>query len=165
MVARLFLFSNINKQMKLRLFLLLMSVATLSAYADDARIVIKQKSGNETVLDLATDPVITFSGEDMVITSSLTTITIPLDDVDSYEAYDEVTGICPLTDAPQFSNGHVVFSGLAGGAEARVYSADGRLMSRHAADTSGYVAVSLDSLPKGTYVISTPNQTIKINNK
>ena len=57
-------------------------------YIAENRIVIKQKSGNETVLQLAFNPVITFSGEDMVITSDLTTISIPLADVDSYAAYD-----------------------------------------------------------------------------
>lgn len=151
--------------MKLRLLLILSFLVTLSAYADDARIVIKQKSGNETVLQLAFNPVITFSGEDMVITSNLTTISIPLADVDSYAAYDDASAIRPLTETPQFANGHVVFRGLAQGSEARVYTVDGRLISRHAADASGHADVSIDNLPKGVYVISTPNNNIKIINK
>ena len=140
-------------------------MVTLSAYADDARIVIKQKSGSETILELSTNPVITFSGEDMVVTSSLTTITFPLADVEYYKVYDETTGIRPLTDAPQFSNGRVSFSNLVRGAEVRVFTTDGRLVSRHAADASGRADVRLDTLSKGMYIVSTPNQTIKIINK
>lgn len=151
--------------MKLRLLFVVMFVATLSAYADDACIVIKQKSGNETILELSANPIITFSGEDMVVTSSLTTIAIPLADVDSYTAYDATTGIRPLTDAPQFANGHVLFSGLAKGSDVRIYTADGRLVSHQQADASGHAAVSLDSLPKGVYVIRTPDNSIKIINK
>lgn len=99
--------------MKRRLFLILSFLAALSAYADDARIVIKQKSGNETILELATNPVITFWGEDMVVTSDLTSITIPLADVDSYKVYDATSGIEPMAVAPQYANGHVVFRDLA----------------------------------------------------
>lgn len=90
----------------------------MSAYADDARVVIKQKSGNETILNLATNPVITFSGEDMVVTSDLTTLSFPLADIDCYQTYDDATSIEPVAVAPQFSNGCVVFSGLSQGAEA-----------------------------------------------
>ncbi len=151
--------------MKLRLFLILSFLVAVTAYADDARIVIKQKSGNETILELAMHPVITFWGEDMVVTSDMTTIIFPLADVDGYTAYDETTGIKPVAVAPQFSNGRVSFSGLVRGAEVRVYTTDGRLVSRHSVDASGRADVSLDALPKGMYIVSTPNQTIKIINK
>ena len=151
--------------MKSRLLLILLSVVTLSAYADDARIVIKQKSGNETVLALASNPVITFSGDDMVITSSLNTISIPLADVDSYTFNDGTTAIRPLVDAPQYVNGHVIFSGLAKGAEVSIYTFDGRIVRRQSADATGYADVSLGSLPKGVYVVRTPNNSIKITNK
>ena len=48
--------------------------------------------------------------------------------------------------------------------EARVYTIDGRLVSRQPADASGRVDIILDSLPKGVYVISTPNSKLKILN-
>ena len=150
--------------MKLKLLLILLFIATLSTYADNARVVIKQKSGNETILELATNPVITFSGEDMVVKTNLTTISIPLGDIDNYTAYDGTTDIRSLSDDPQYVNGHVIFSGLAQGAEARVYTIDGRFVSRQPADASGRVDISLDSLPKGVYVISTPNSKLKIMN-
>jgi len=151
--------------MKFPLILILSLLGTLSTFAVDARIVIKQKSGNMTVLGLSSNPSITFSGEAMVVTSNLTTITIPLADVDDYTVNNETAGIEPVKAASQYTNGHVVFYGLARGAEARVYTADGRLVSRHPADASGHADISLDSLPKGLYVITTPNNSIKITNK
>ena len=151
--------------MKYPLILILSLLGTLSTFAVDASIVIMQKSGNKMVLDLSSNPSITFSGETMVITSNLTTITIPLADIDNYTVNDETAGIKPVTMEPQYTNGHVVFQGLAQGAEARVYTADGRLVSRHPADTSGHADVSLDSLPKGSYIIVTPNNKMKIINK
>ena len=151
--------------MKFRLLLFISLLASLSAYADDACIVIRQKSGNETVLQMAFNPVITFAGEDMVITSDLTTIYIPLADVDGYTATNGTSSVRPLTGAPLFANGHVVFRGLVRGTVARVYTVDGRLVCQQAADASGCADVSLDSIPKGVYIINTPNNSIKIINK
>ena len=71
-----------------------------TAYADEATVVIKQKSGNETVLELSTNPVITFSGENMVITSNITTIMIPMDDIDNYVVRGEGSGIKAVTETP-----------------------------------------------------------------
>lgn len=151
--------------MKLRLLPILMSLATLSAFADDARIVIKQKSGNETVVQLAFNPVITFSSEDMVVTSDLTTISMLLADIDYYTVTNGTNSVSPLKEMPLFANGHVCFSRLPQGSEARVYTVDGRLVHRQTADASGRVDISLSNLPKGTYVISTPSNNMKIINK
>ena len=164
MVSRLFLFSN-NFYMKLRLLLILSLLSALSAYADEARVVIRQKSGGETVLQLDTNPVITFSGEDMVVTTSLTSISFPLADVDSYTASDGTTGIRPVVSAPRFADGRIIFSGLAAGSVVSVYTPDGRLISRQRADGSGRADISLASLPKGIYVVRAQDNSIKITNK
>lgn len=164
MVARLFLFSNLKK-MKRRLILILSFLASLSTYADEARIVIKQKSGSETILELSTNPVITFSGEDMIVTNDFTSISIPLDMIDSYTAYNDATGIEPIVSPPLYANGHVVFRNLPKEAEVRVYTVEGRLVRKQLADDFGRADISLDMLPKGVYVISTPHNKMKIINK
>jgi hypothetical protein len=150
---------------QLLLFLLALLPLVASASADDAQIVIKQKSGNETILQLATNPVITFSGEDMVITNDFTTISIPLDDIDNYVASDGTTAIEPVTTLPQFSRGHVIFSGMATGSPVYVRTLDGKVVGKQAADASGKADVSLENLPKGTYIISSQNNSIKVINK
>lgn len=52
--------------------LLLLLVGIQLSLADDTTLTIKQKGGNETLLELSTNPVITFEDESMVVTSSLT---------------------------------------------------------------------------------------------
>ena len=154
-----------KKQMKLRLFLILLFLATLSAYADNARIIISQKSGNKFFLDLETNPVITFSDENMVIKNDFTTISIPLADVDIYTVNNGTTGIEQVDIGRQYSNGHVVFSGIPAGVCASVYTMDGRSVCSQRVDTSGIVDINLNSLPKGTYIINVQRTSIKVTNK
>ena len=150
--------------MKLRLLFLFLFIAIMT-YADNAKIVIKQKSGNETILELATNPVITFSGEDLVITNDFTTISVPLDDIDKYEVSDGTTGIEQRTVAPQYANGHVLFNGMPAGTPVYIYTIDGRTVCHLKADGTGSADVSLETLPKGTYMIQAYNNRIKVINK
>lgn len=150
--------------MKARILTLLLLFATVS-YADNAQIVIKQKSGSETVLELSTHPVITFSGEDMVVTTDLTTFSIPLDFIDNYVVSDGTTAIEQLTAEPQFSDSRIMFNGLAAGTPVYVYSMDGRLVTKMTADQTSRAVVSLQDLPKGVYIVSAGNNKMKVMNK
>ena len=151
--------------MKYRLILLMLFFVTLS-YADDAKIIIKQKSGNETILELSTNPVITFLGEDMVITNDFTTISFPIEDIDNYTADNgTTTAIVSTKEKPMFENGRILFNGIAKGTPISVYSLDGRLISKQLTGTDK-AEILLRNLPKGTYIISVENNKIKvINNK
>ena len=147
--------------MKIKLLLVFISVAT-TMFAES--ITIKQKSGNETILELTTNPIITFSGESMVVTNDFTTITFPLDDIDSY-VVGETSGIREVKDTPQFRDGHIVFKGFKEKSSTTVYSLDGKTIRKYAPDISGIIDINLRSLPKGVFVISTPNNKVKIINK
>ena len=150
--------------MKYRLTLFMFFFVALS-YADDAKIVIKQKSGNETVFELSTNPVITFEGEEMVITNDFTSISFPLEDIDSYTADNgTTTAIVSTKEKPMFDNGRILFNGIAKGTPISVYSLDGRLISKQMTDADK-AEVPLISLPKGTYIISVENNKIKVINK
>ena len=146
---------------KVKLLLLFLCFsATMSAES----ITIKQKGGNETVLDLATHPVITFSGENMVITNDFTTISFPLGDIDSYVVGNTSSGIHELSDAPTFHDGHLVLHGMKQGSSIQIYTIDGRIVSRIVADGSDMLDIHLGSLLKGAYIIRTPNTNIKVVN-
>lgn len=132
-------------------------------YADS--ITIKQKSGNETILELSTNPVITFVGEDMVVTNDFTTISFPLSDIDSYVVNHVSSEIHETINTPQYHNGHVVLSGLANGSAVFVYNLGGRIVSQHIADAMGCLDIDLSNFPKGAYIISAPNTKIKVINK
>lgn len=152
--------------MKLRLLLFLSLIAVLPAFADDANLVIKHKGGAETVLLLSTNPVITFKDEDMVVTSDVSSFMIPIEMIESYGASNDVTAIRNITqEHPEYKNGSVVFSGLSRGSEVSIYKADGTLVLLQSADGAGHATVSIASLPKGVYIVSTPNNSMKIINK
>ena len=140
-------------------------MASLCSYADEAQIVIQQKIGGKTILALSTNPVITFTSESMVVTNDFTTITIPLDNIDSYVSTNGTTGILQPKDSPQYVNGHITFSNLPTGSAVNVFTIDGRLVSRMLANQSGNVVVNMDTLAKSAYIISTINNKIKVINK
>ena len=127
-------------------------------------ITIKQKSGNETILELTTNPIITFSDEYMVVTNDFTTITFPLDDIESY-LVGETSGIREVKDSPQFRDGHIVFKGFKDNSTATVYSLDGKTFRKFSPNSSGVIDINMGNLPKGAYIISTLNKKIKVINK
>jgi hypothetical protein len=145
--------------------LLLFLFFTIAANLLAESITIKQKGGNETILELSTNPVITFSGENMVVTSEVTTIIFPIDDIDSYVVGNAASGIQEKSDAPLFYDGHIVFKGVKNKACVFVYSLDGKEMGKFVPDGSDIIDINLTSLPKGVFVISTPNNKIKVINK
>jgi len=150
--------------MKFRLLAFMLLIA-LTSFADNAKILVKQKSGNETILELATKPVITFSGEDMVITNDFTTISIPLADIDSYVVNAGTEGIEQPIIEKNLTEGRITFNNLPAGTTVHVYTMDGRQFKTLAAGKASNAEVNLHSLPKGTYIISASNKRVKVINK
>ena len=146
-------------------FLFSLLLFTTAIFAGNESIIIKQKSGNETVLELSTNPVITFEGEDMVITNSFTTISFPIMDIDGYTVSSSSSGIEEVPDMPHYQNGHVILNQVPKGASVFVYDIDGKIVNRLYSNKTGQAVVSLDNISKGVYVISAPNQSIKVFNK
>ena len=132
----------------------------------DKTIVIKQKSGQETIIQLYTNPVITFDNGNMVVKSDRTTVTLPLSDVDNYIMTERKTvGIYQPTLFPQLSEGSISFNGLAPGAIVRIHSIEGKFVTQYSVDDHSRCVISLQSLPKGIYIISIGGNSIKVVNK
>ena len=145
--------------------LLLMMMLPLAVYANDVTcIIIKQKSGPETTIELSTNPVITFEGTNMVVTNNYTRYEIPLEDIEEYSV-KEATGINSIAIAPQYLNGRVVFREIPPGTSVCIYTLDGRLVDKIDADGSGKVDICIKSMPKGVYIIRVLNKSIKVINK
>ena len=80
----------------------------------------------------------------------------------------EVTGVESVqgnTSKTTCVNGHVIFSQLQTGSKVYVYAADGRQISLYTADSMGIVDVDLTILPKGIYILKSPDTEIKITNR
>ncbi len=143
--------------------LLLLLFIVTDVFADN--IMIRQKNGNETILELATNPIITFADENMVVTNNFTSIILPLEDIDSYVVSNDNTGILKVTDAPEHHNGHVVFKGIVEETSVLVHSLDGNIRHKYTSDGSGILDVNIGIFPKGVYIITTSNYQIKVINK
>ena len=152
------------KKVKLLTLLLLFIVYTQSSFANDATITIRQKGGNETVLELSTNPIITFDGDNMLVTNEFTNVVIPLTDIMEYIVSEAATSINVVSSTPLFENGRIRFTNLPKGLPVCVYAVDGKLASKQIVDDSGMVSIDLTCLPKGVCVISIQSRNIKIIN-
>lgn len=124
-------------------------------------LIIKQKSGNETILSLDTNPVITFEGDNLVVKNDLTVFVIPLEDIDQYSVSD-MSNIEDLSIHPHITSGHVVINDLPLNSKAYIYSSNGNVVRCLEADSRGTVDFDLTALPPGVYVISAAKTRIKI---
>jgi hypothetical protein len=149
--------------MKRTIFTILILV--LSAFVSHAdtvtNLIITHQAGNTTVLPLETQPVLQFEGENMVVSSSQITITIPIADIVDYR-FVESSGIKEKTISPVFSDGHVIFQGLPPSSQAYIYSLGGEMVMKEQVDSQGVVDFNLRSLPAGTYIITTKTNSLKI---
>lgn len=148
---------------KVTLFILLFFV--LFAHANnEAKLIITQKTGNETVLSLSSNPTLTFQDEDMIVETEFTIITIPIKNIDSYwvENLDNVNNI---TIKPYVSNGHITFTDIPIGTPVCVFTIDGKNVFSQKPDVDGIVDICIETLPRGIYIVKALNNIIKITNK
>ena len=151
--------------MKKILTLITLVVFSMFAHgANDTKLVIKQKSGNETILALSTNPIITFVGENMKIENDFINISIPIDDIDDYRV-DNPDRIEEQDVKPILTKGHVIFMGIPQRTTAYVYTPDGITVCAKKASDDGTVDFNIDTLAKGTYIIKASNNSIKVTTK
>lgn len=132
-------------------------------------LVLTQTDGTVSRFALTAEPVITYSGSDLVVTCDGQTLTTSLADIQSCTFDNEAAAIQPIQAQeqevrPTFNFGQVSFSGLRAAATVVLYTLDGRTVSSQQADSQGHVTVDLTSHPKGVYILRTPNKSFKIKN-
>lgn len=151
---------------KLLLMIVLILTPCLSLLAGD-NLVIHLKSGGKAVFALVEKPVITFEGENLLVKSETANYSIPISDIDTYDFTEttEVGQVKEKVNKPVIANGHVFFSQLKAGSKVTVYAIDGRQLHYYIADSSGNVDVDLTTLPKGIYILNSPDTNIKITNR
>ena len=122
-----FFINQNNTNMKKLLSLIILFVFALSVMADDMILQIWQSDGKVVTIDLNEQPVTTYSDGNLIITTTKTTITYPLEKVVKY-TYVSAEGIESI-DAmnTKFSQDGetLTFSGLAQGTEIAVYASSG----------------------------------------
>ena len=125
-------------------------------------VVVHQTNGTKTVFLLADAPVVTYSGNTLVLKTAKKEASMPVEGIENvtFEEYSVPT----LIDEATITSDGILFRQLAAGSEVQVYTVDGKTVSTLKADGSGVVALDLSALPKGVLIIRTPDTTIKVNN-
>lgn len=138
---------------------MLMLAAPFAAFAEGHALKVSLTDGNSEIYSLSEKPKISFSGEDMLITSSTVSTTYARSTVSAITFQEISTSIANVKEGNntiyRFNNDKFE----AEGTEISVYSTSGALVAK------GKDAVSLQSLQPGVYVVKAGKQSIKINKK
>lgn len=145
---------------------ILLFPASLRA-ASEQLLVLSLTNGSVTKFALTDDPVITYKGNDVIVTCGENVLQTSMADVKSvgFEK-GENTGIeAPkAVSEPQttFSFGQAGFEGLQSGERVMVYSIDGKVIRTIKADADGRAQVDMSSLQTGVYILRTAKKSFKI---
>lgn len=123
-------------------------------------------SGGQVVFLLDEQPVVTFPGDEIVVTTSRTVLNYPSTDVQKFTyVIVDPSGIsssgCPAAFF-SFEGNHISVSGLAAQSAVEVFSPNGKLLSRQSADSYGRATLSIPVQPGGLYIVKTSAATFKI---
>ncbi len=162
-----------KKKKKFILFALLslLPYAATSVCAQDGTgkvvcMVLAQNDGSVTAFALSDQPVVTYEGDNIVVTCGDQRLTTSLEGIDKWTFSDDAQlgiGEGQLTE-PQvlISFARAEFSGLKSGAVVGIYAIDGKAIFTKRACEDGQVSVDLGHLPGGVYIVRTPYKSYKI---
>lgn len=134
-------------------------------------LVIHLTNGSEERLVLLDEePVITFSGEKILISknSSSTELELSMAAVNyfNYEGNGATRIEGTITpDGMSFTGDHISFSGLPAGSDVFIYGVGGQLFKATKADEEGNAFIDLTSMSTGVYIVKANNISTKITKK
>ena len=123
-----------------------------------------QSDGKVVNIDLNEQPVTRYADGNLIITTTKTTITYPLEKVAKY-TYVSAEGIESINGMrSKFSQDGetLTFSGLAQGTEISVYATSGKILRKTKASSHAKTTVSVSDLPPGVYLVKVNSVTYKI---
>jgi len=150
--------------MKKFLFFLTFVSSCFMAKADDMLLQIWQSDGLLMAINLNEEPKTTYVDGNLVITTTKTTITYPLEKVKKYTyvATDDVPIIEGMSTKISQDGESITFSGLKEGTEISVYSSAGKIVRKQKSSKEKTTTVSVSDLPSGAYIITVDSITYKI---
>jgi len=158
---------QLRQQLKYVCLLTLMLLAGASGIkADEVQYLTLTVNGQPVRFALSDHPVITFENNQLVVTTTAETVSMPVAEISVGGFTDNADGLYRLEAAPKgVVGGQVHFSNLPAKAVVTVYTLDGRKVMQQASQPDGTVNINLRGLAKGTYVIKSPTQTFKVSNR
>lgn len=155
-----------------RLSLFVLGLLTmLPAWAGERQTALRLlfQDGTSTCFLLSDEPELSFSDNDLVVTSSSVSTSYPLENVKEYDFVDATeVSVKPLAkDEIRFvrsNNNEILVYGCQPSSVA-IYDAAGRRLPGKIRTQSGATSISLHNLPTGVYIVKMNQQSIKISKK
>ncbi len=156
------------KQTK-RLFIscLLLLGFTIGVWAQNT-VVIYQKDGQVATFAFTEKPVVTYSGNNLVITTENTSVQYPVSMLHKLEFDIRLSIPTGIDDAKEkrvgqfsFSGGQLLISGGEAGSEVSIYTLRGAKAAQYRLDSNGSASIPLQGLGKAVYVVRTKGFTFK----
>ena len=156
-----------KKSLTVLIAALAMLLLPTSMRASEQLLVLTQTNGSVTKFALTDDPVITYKGNDVIVTCGENVLQTSMADItDIGFKKEETTGIEETVAASEskttFSFGQAGFEGLQPGERVLVYSMDGKVISAIKADADGRAQVDMNDLQTGVYILRTAKKSFKI---
>ena len=148
-----------------RIVFLLAVAATVAAQADDRVLKVWQSDGQVLTISLADEPRTTYSDGNLIITSSKSSVTLPLEKVRRYTYESAASGIDEaktLRAAFSRDGETLTLTGLKPGTAVYLYNVAGQLLRTIDSGDQPKVVVSVSNLPAGVYVVKANDVTYKI---
>lgn len=156
---------NLGKMLRLPLIALLLSVLLPNvAMADNLVLQVWQADGKVMNINLNEQPVTTYSDGQLIITTTKTTVTFPLEQVVKY-TYTDATGISSpeAVGSKMSADGEsIIFTGLKPNTPVYLYTVAGQLVNTVTATGQSKTTVSVSGFPVGVYVVKANGVTFKI---
>ncbi len=146
------------------LLLLLTFFVSQAAMADDLVLQVWQADGKVMNINLNEQPVTTYSDGQLIITTTKTTVTFPLEQVVKY-TYTDATGISSpeAVGSKVSADGEsITFTGLKANTPVYLYTVAGQLVNTVTATGQSKTTVSVSGFPVGVYVVKANGVTFKI---
>ena len=148
------------------LFTFLLTTLSSVAFAQNS-IAIHQKDGNVATFAFSEKPVVTYSGNDLVLTTKQTTVTYPVymlqkivfdlkdiaDDIDALE----VEGKSEFS----FQGETLNISGGEPGSSVFIYNMSGMMVDQYRLDSNGHASIPISGMDKSLYIVKTTRFTFK----
>ena len=156
------------KKLKFYLMLLVMLMAT-SAKADNVKYLVLNSGGEETVIALADEPVMTIEESILKVTvAGEEKLSADLSQGLSYKFLaEDPTSIQEVLnkETSRLELGHVYIAHAKAGETVRVFTVDGKLVASQRINGEGTADIDLTTLGKGLYIVKSAKTSIKVMNK
>lgn len=146
------------------LTIIVLFLVCLTMYGQNA-VAVYQQDGTVAKFGFDEKPVVKYSGSDLVLTTTKTTVSYPIYMLKkiSFDVDWETTDIkTPMIDtAFRFQDGGIVISGCEAGSMAYIYNIKGAKVAEYRLDERGCVTIPTQGLGKDLYIVKTKTVSFK----